>query len=59
MWTILKYDNTIACTNIIAIVKDFIVSSRINYAYIASSQSKFVLLNLPITVNLSKSVFLI
>ena len=39
-------------------MKDFIVSSKIDYTYMASSQSKFALLNLPITVNLSKSVFL-
>ena len=58
MWTILKYDNTIACANIVAIMKNVIVSSRIDYAYMASSQSKFALLNLPITVNFSKSVFL-
>jgi len=29
-------------------------SSRVNYAYIASNQNKFILSNLPITVNLSK-----
>ena len=29
-------------------------SSRVNYAYIASDQNKFILSDLPITVNLSK-----
>ena len=33
-----------------AIIKDFVVSSRINYACIASSQNKFVLLDLSIGV---------
>jgi len=35
-------------------MEDFIVSSRINYTCIALSQSKFVLSNLSITVNLFK-----
>ena len=35
-------------------MKNFIELSRPNYAYIASNQSKFVLPNLLITVNLSK-----
>jgi len=37
-------------------MEDFIVSSRINYTCIALSQSKFVLSNSSITVNLSKCV---
>ena len=36
------------------IMKNFIELDRLNYAYIASNQSKFVLPNLLITVNLSK-----
>jgi len=39
-----------------AIVEDFAVSSRINYACIAPSQSKFVLLDLSIAINLSLNV---
>ena len=38
------------------IVEDFAVSSRINYACIAPSQSKFVLLDLSIAINLSLNV---
>ena len=39
---------------VIAIIKDFIVSKEINYVYMAPSQNRFVLPNLPIAVNLSK-----
>ena len=35
-------------------MKDFIESSRLNYVCIASNQSKFVLPDLLITMNLSK-----
>jgi len=35
-------------------MEDFIGLSRVNYAYMAFNQNKFVLPNLPITVNLSK-----
>jgi len=35
-------------------MEDFVGSSRVNYACMASSQNGFVLSNLPITVNLSK-----
>ena len=35
-------------------MKDFIVSRRINYAYIALILNKFILLDLPIAVNLFK-----
>jgi len=35
-------------------MKDFVVSKKINYVYMALSQNKFVLLNLSIAVNLSK-----
>ena len=38
----------------IATIEDFVVSKKINYAYIALSQNKFVLLDLPIAMNLSK-----
>jgi len=37
-----------------ATMKNFIVSSRINYVCIAPSQSKFILPDLPIAVNFSK-----
>jgi len=56
MRTILECDNAIICTNIVVAMEDFIVSSRINYTCIALSQSKFVLSNSSITVNLSKCV---
>ena len=42
------------CTNVAIVMEDSIRSSRVNYAYIASNQNKFVLPNLPIAVNLSK-----
>jgi len=51
---IFKYDDASIYTNIVAVMEDFIVLSKINYAYIAPSQSKFVLSNLSIVVNLSK-----
>jgi len=35
-------------------MKDFIGLSRVNYAYMASSQNGFVLPDLPIAINLSK-----
>ena len=54
MQTVLKYNNVITCVNIIAIVENLKASSRINYVYMASSQNKFTLPNLPITMNLSK-----
>ena len=54
MQTIFKYDNAIIYTNIIATMEDFTIWSRINYTCIASSQSKFVLPNTAIAVNLSK-----
>jgi len=41
MQTILKYDNTIFYTNIIATMENFIVSKKINYACMALSQNKF------------------
>jgi len=37
-----------------AIIENFVVSKKINYACIASSQNRFVLPDLPIAVNLSK-----
>ena len=54
MQTVLKYNNVITCVNIIAIVENLKASSRINYVCMASSQNKFTLPNLPITMNLSK-----
>jgi len=54
MQTILKYDNVIPCANIMVVIEDFVVSKEINYICMASSQNRFVLPNLPITVNLSK-----
>ena len=35
-------------------MEDFLGSSTVNYIYMASNQNKFVLPNLPITINLSK-----
>ena len=35
-------------------MEDFIVLSKVNHGYMALSQSKFVLSNLPTNVNLSK-----
>jgi len=40
----------ITCANITAEIENFIVSSRVNYVYMALSPKKFVLLNLPIFV---------
>jgi len=37
-----------------AVMEDFVVLKKINYIYMASSQNKFVLPDLPIAVNLSK-----
>jgi len=54
MQNILKYDNIITHTNITAIIKDFVASRRIDYVYITSSLNKFILLNLPIAMNLFK-----
>ena len=54
MQTVLKCDNTILYTNRMAIIGDFVVSKEINYACIALSQNKFILPDLPITVNFSK-----
>ena len=42
------------CTNLAIIMEDFIGSSKVNYACMASSQNRFVLSDLPIAVNLSK-----
>ena len=54
MQTALKCGNATTCTNVITVIEDFVVSKKINYIYIASSQSRFVLPDLPIAVNLSK-----
>ena len=54
MQIVLKYDNVILYANIMAVVEDFVVSKKINYTCIASSQNRFVLSNLFTTVNLSK-----
>jgi len=54
MQAILKYDNAISCTNIMAVIEDFVVSKEINYVCMASSQNRFVLPNLSIVINLSK-----
>jgi len=42
------------CTNVTITMEDFIGSSRVNYAYMTSNQNKFVLPDLPITMNLLK-----
>ena len=52
--TVLKYDSVIIYANTMAVIEDFVVLKEINYAYMNSSQNRFVLPNLPITVNLSK-----
>ena len=54
MQTILKYNNTISCANTMVTIENFVVSKEINYVCMASSQNRFVLPNLSITVNLSK-----
>ena len=41
-------------TNVAIGIENFIGSSRVNYAYIASSQNKLVLPNLLIIISLSK-----
>ena len=42
------------CTNVSIVIKIFIESSKVDYAYIASSQNGFVLPDSTIAVNLSK-----
>ena len=42
------------CINIVTVIEKFIVSSKVNHECMTSSQSKFVLPNLLIAVNLSK-----
>ena len=37
-----------------AVIEDFVVSKKINYVCMASSQNRFVLPNLPITVNVKR-----
>jgi len=37
--TVLKYDNAIPCTNMMAAMEDFVVSKEINYTYMALSQT--------------------
>jgi len=37
--TVLKYDNAISCTNMMAAMEDFVVSKEINYTYMALSQT--------------------
>jgi len=54
MQTILKYDNIIPYTNIMAAIKDFVALKEINYTCMASSQNRFVLPDLFIAMNLSK-----
>ena len=52
--TALKFENATTYTNVITAMENFIVSKKINYVYMTSSQSRFVLPNLSIAVNLSK-----
>ena len=54
MQTVLKYNNAIFCTNVMATMENFVVLKKINYTYIAPSQNKSVLLDLFIVINLSK-----
>ena len=37
MQAVLKYDNTILYINMMAIIEDFVISKKINYAYMSSS----------------------
>jgi len=52
--TVSKYGNAIIYANVMVTIEDFVISKKINYAYIALSQNKFVLPNLPITVNVKR-----
>ena len=52
--TALKFGNATTYTNVMTAMENFIVSKKINYVYMTSSQSSFVLPNLSIAVNLSK-----
>ena len=54
MQIILKYNNIILYTNTIVVMEDFVALKKIDYACIASNQNRFILSDLPITVNLSK-----
>jgi len=54
MQTVLKYNNTIPCTNTMAAMENFVALREINYVCMASSQNRFVLLGLSVAVNLSK-----
>ena len=54
MQTVLKCDNAILYANTMAIMKNFVVSKKINYICMASSQNRFVLPGLPITIDLSE-----
>ena len=54
MQTVLKYNNIILYTNIMAAIEDFVALKEINYICMASSQNRFVLPDSPIAVNLSK-----
>ena len=54
MQTVLKYDNAILYANTMAIMKNFVVSKKINYVCMASSQNRFVLSDLSITIDFSE-----
>jgi len=61
MFLFLQIDNSLnfltqsiqSYTNIVTTIENFIISSRVNYTCIASSQNKFVLPDLSITMNFS------
>ena len=54
MQTVFKCDNIILYTNTIVAMENFVALKEINYVCMASSQNRFVLSDLSITVNLSK-----
>jgi len=54
MHTVSKYGNTIICANIMAAMKDFVISKKINYTCIALGQNKFVLSNSSIAMNVKR-----
>jgi len=54
MQTVLECNNAILYANTMIIMKNFIVSKKINYVYVTLSQNRFVLPSLPITMDLSE-----
>ena len=54
MQTVLECNNAILYANTMIIMKNFIVSKKINYVCVTLSQNRFVLPSLPITMDLSE-----